>query len=130
MKGIIPLIVVLACAASGVLAQEKKPEIGTVTLNGYVIDAMCGAAWAKKANGAEKAIKHTKACALNEHCSAAGYGMFSEGAWVKFDTVGDQQAKAAIQKSKKERGHYFEVKGSWRGSILQVVSMKEIPEKK
>lgn len=130
MKGIIPLIMVLACVASGVLAQEKKPEVRTVTLKGYVIDAMCGTAWAKKANGAEKAARHTKACALNEHCAAAGYGIFSEGAWVKFDTDGDRQAKAAIQKSKKERGHYFEVRGAWQGSILQVASMKEIPEKK
>jgi hypothetical protein len=130
MKKIIPLIAVLAVIATCVVAQAKKTDASTVTLKGYVVDAVCGAAWAKRPNGAEKAARHTKACALNEHCAAAGYGMFSEGTWVKFDAKGDQQAKGAIQKSKKERGHYFEVSGTLKSAIFQVASMREIPEKK
>ena len=128
MRTVATLILVAALFARVSIAQEKKAE--TIVLKGYVVDAMCGEAWAKKGNGPEKAAKHTKVCALNDHCSASGYGIFSDSRWVKFDGNGDREAKAAIQKSKKERGHYFEVRGRMEGQTFQVASLKELTDTK
>lgn len=77
-----------------------------------------------------RAARHTKACALEEDCAAAGYGIVSDGKWVKFDARGDALAKAAIAASKRERGHYVEVRGYTRGDRFVVESIKEIAEKK
>jgi hypothetical protein len=126
--GWIMLVTLSACAP--VAAQQAKSESKAVVLKGYVVDAMCGEAWARKGIGEEKAAKHTKACALNDHCSASGYGVFSGGKWIKFDGTGDQKAKAAIEKSPKDRGHYCEIHGVMNGQTLQVASLKELAERK
>lgn len=123
----IMLITLSACVPAA--AQQAKSEAKEVVLKGYLVDAMCGEAWARKGNGEEKAAKHSRACALNDHCSASGYGVFSGGKWTKFDAKGDQKAKAAIEKSAKERGHYFEIHGVIGGQMLQVVSLKELAGK-
>jgi hypothetical protein len=123
------MLVVLLLLGLSVTLVAQVPT-GAVTLRGYVVDARCGAAMAGKPTGAVRAARHTKACALDEACAAAGYGVFAEGKWVKFDARGDVLAKAAIRASKKERGHYCEVRGSMRGEQFAVVSLKERTEKK
>jgi hypothetical protein len=102
---------------AGVLVAEAQTRGREVTLRGYVVDAT-------------RAARHTRACALDERCAAAGYGIFADGKWVKFDAQGDLLANAAIRASKRERGHYFEVRGSMRGDRFAVVSLKEKTEKK
>ncbi len=121
MKRIL-VLVALCVAAVALLAQEPA---GNVTLRGYVMDASCGAALSGKPNAEARAARHTKACALMEDCAASGYGVMVEGKWVKFDARGDTLAMKAITASKKERGHYFEVKGVMRGEKLAVLSLKE-----
>jgi len=121
MKRIL-ILVALCVAAVTLLAQEPA---GKVTLRGYLMDASCGAALSGKPNAEARALRHTKACALMEECAASGYGVMVEGKWVKFDARGDTLAKKAIKASKKERGHYFEVKGVMRGEKLAVLSLKE-----
>jgi hypothetical protein len=124
------IMLVTLSAFAPAAAQLPKGEAKEIVLKGYVVDAMCGEAWAKKGNGEERAAKHSKACALNDHCSASGYGVFSAGRWMKFDARGDRKAKVAIEKSVKERGHYFEIHGVADGKMLQVASLSEIIEKK
>jgi hypothetical protein len=107
-------------------ALQAQGTAGVVKLRGYVLDAGCGAALAGKPAGMARAARHTKACALDEECAAAGYGIFVDGKWVKFDARGDVLAKAAIRASKRERGHFCEVRGSLQGERLAVVSLKEV----
>jgi hypothetical protein len=130
MKHVLWITLITLAASVTASAQLAKTEAKEVVLRGYVVDAMCGEAWARKGTGEEKAAKHSKACALNEHCSASGYGVFSGGRWMKFDGRGDRKAKAAIEKSPKDRGHYFEIHGVADGQTLQVASLKELAERK
>jgi hypothetical protein len=136
MKKAVSLLVSLMVVAAIGLAQEKKieekkegavvkEEGKTVTMKGYVVDAMCAKGIAKKENKMEKAAAHTKECALEESCSATGYGLFSEGKWFKFDDAGDTKAKEMIEKSKVEKGLAFEVTGKMEGDKFAVASMKE-----
>jgi hypothetical protein len=136
MKRAVSLLASLMVVAAIGLAQEKKMEEKkeaaaakeegkSVTMKGYVVDAMCAKGIAKKENMMEKAAAHTKECALEEACSATGYGLFSEGKWFKFDDAGDKQAKAMIEKSKAEKGLAFEVTGKLEGDKFAVASLKE-----
>jgi len=90
MKRTFPLLVLFLGLA---MATEAQVPTGAVALRGYVLDAGCGAALAGKPGGAARAARHTKACALDEECAAAGYGILAEGKWVKFDARGDELAR-------------------------------------
>jgi len=104
-------------------AQKAVKE--TLTLKGYVVDQMCARGMLKKTNFMEKAAAHTQDCALEDHCAETGYGLFSDGKWYKFDEKGSKQAGELIQKSKREKGLYFEVSGKLAGDTFMVSSMKE-----
>ena len=125
MKNLI-LFCSLAVFAATTFAQEAKP----VVLKGYVVDQMCAARMATKANVMEKASSHTKECALEDDCAGSGYGIFSEGKYYKFDEKGSAQAKALIEKSKRAKQLYFEVTGRPADGTFQVVSLKEATETK
>lgn len=129
MKHFVALLVIMACAAFAGIAQEKKADApagpATVTLKGYVVDQMCSKSMLKKDNPMLKAASHTKECALEDACAASGYGLFSEGKWYVFDEAGSAQARAAIEKGKREKGLAFEVSGKVDGNKLAVVSIKE-----
>jgi hypothetical protein len=126
MKRMLALLLLLGLSVT-LLAHVPT---GVVTLRGYVLDARCGAALAGKPNGVARAARHTKSCALDAGCAAAGYGIFVGGNWVKCDARGDVLAKAAISASSKERGHYCDVRGSMQGGHLMVVSLQERHEEK
>ena len=127
MKTIIGLATLILFAAMTVVAQEAKPT----TLGGYVVDQMCAKGMATKTNAMEKAAAHTKQCALEESCSAAGYGIFSDGKYYRFDEKGSATAKTLIEKSKRTKGLYFEASGKLGDGSLIVASLKEAtPEKK
>ncbi len=103
--------------------KDDRSDAGTelVTVHGYILDAMCGEALAKKQKDVmEKAAKHTRTCGLAEACAASGYGVFTEGRWVKFDAEGNTLAKAALEKSTKERGLLFSVTGRMKDGLLAV----------
>jgi hypothetical protein len=136
MKQAVMFLLSLIFIASTGIAQEKttgekkdramaKDEGKTVTMKGYVVDAMCAKGIAKKENMMEKAAAHTRECALEDACSASGYGVFSEGKWFKFDDAGDAQAKALLENTKKEKGIAVEVSGTMQGNQFAVASIKE-----
>jgi hypothetical protein len=120
------LMLVALLAVSGLFAQEKS-ESTLVTLKGYIVDAMCGAAMAKGPNMEQRAAKHSRSCALDEQCAAAGYGIITGTKWYPFDAAGNAKAKSGIQKSKRAKGHYFQVTGILEGGRLKVRSLKEVP---
>ncbi|HUI10560.1 MAG TPA: hypothetical protein VL221_09545 [Bacteroidota bacterium] len=114
----------LAMAFVAAAAQAK-----TTTLRGYVVDKACAGKMAQKSNAMEKAEGHTKDCALNDQCSASGYGIFSAGKFTPFDDAGSAKAKTMIEKSKREKGLYFEAKGTITDGTMAVTSLKEMTPK-
>lgn len=124
-------IAVLAFVFTTACAQEKGSDakksgagMESVSLKGYVVDQMCAKGMAKKADPMQKAASHSKDCCLEDHCSAAGYGLFSDGKYYPFDTDGSKKAMGLIEKEKREKGLAYEVTGSYDGSVLKVASMK------
>jgi len=111
----------LALALVGATADAK-----TTTLRGYVVDKACAGKMAQKSNAMEKAEGHTKDCALNDQCSASGYGIFSAGKFTPFDEHGSATAKAMIEKSNREKALYFEAKGTITDGTMAVSSLKEM----
>jgi hypothetical protein len=94
---------------------------------GYLVDQMCGKRMVmddiKKSNA--KAKRHTKECALDEGCSANGYGLVTGGKFYKFDAAGDVQAKEFLKNSSKEDNIKVEVIGTFDGETLNVQSIKD-----
>jgi hypothetical protein len=115
------LVTLLATFSLSTFAQESK----SVTVKGYVVDKMCATGMVKKSDPMERAAKHTKDCALEDHCAASGFGIVSDGKWHAFDPKGSDKAKAAIEGSKREKGLYYEATGSFDGELFTLVSLKE-----
>ena len=121
MKYLIAICTIVLSFALTVSAQDTKPT----TLKGYVVDQMCAGRMAMKEDAMDKAAGHSKDCALDEHCAASGYGIFSGGKYYKFDEKGNATAKNLLGKSKREKGMYFEAKGTVGEGTMMLTSLKE-----
>ena len=127
------IIVALALLVGSLVAyaqddstSQKGMSTGeATTLTGYVVDAMCGKGISKKDNVMQRAAAHTKECALQDNCSASGYGVFSDGKYIKFDAHGDELAQDLVQKTEKDKGIAVEVTGKMEGDKFAVASIKE-----
>ena len=104
-------------------ARELVAKHPAVTIDGC--KQMCAAKMAMKENPMEKAGGHSKDCALDDHCAGSGYGIFSDGKFYKFDEKGSARAKELIEKSKREKGLFFEAKGTVGDGTMMVTSLKE-----
>lgn len=104
-----------------VMAQGQK----SVTLTGNIVDKACSARVAKKDNVQEAAASHTKGCSLMEACAKSGYGVFADGKWTEFDEKGNALAKAAIEKSSKDKGAKYKVVGKVADGKMTVESITE-----
>jgi len=119
----VPFLIVCLLVAgilAGIFAEGKR-----VTFSGYLLDQMCGT----EVKDTAKAAEHTKECALMDHCAAAGYGIFAEGKFIKFDVMGNKKAKAIFENSRKERGILVIVEGNLNGDVLTVSVIKERGDK-
>jgi hypothetical protein len=131
MRTIGSFIALAFLVASVAVAQDAKKEVTpqveplSMSMHGYIVDAMCAKGMAKKDNPMEAAAKHTKSCALEEGCAASGFGVFSEGKYYKFDEAGDKMTKELIEKSKTEKGLMAEVTGQMKDDKFAVTSVKE-----
>jgi hypothetical protein len=96
-------------------------EGNQVTLTGHLIDQMCGG----EIKDAAKAKKHTKECALMDHCAQSGFGVLVDGKFVKFDADGSSKAKAFLEKSSKKKDIQVTVEGTQDGDLLTLSSIKE-----
>lgn len=115
------LVVVLSLAVTA-LADDKKP----VTLTGNLVDKACSAGVAKKDDPQAAAAGHTKGCSLSERCANSGFGVYADGKYTEFDEKGSAMAKAALEKSAKDKGAKFKVTGTVQDGKMMVTSISEI----
>jgi len=96
-----------------IMAQDK----GTTTLTGVVVDKHCA--------GQDMAT-HGKGCVLSAKCADSGLGVVVDGKFTAFDKAGSAKAKAALEKSKKEKGATFKVTGTVTDGTMTVKSIEEV----
>jgi hypothetical protein len=94
------------------IAQDSK----STTLEGYIVDKHCSA---------QDMANHGKGCVLSAACIKSGLGVYADGKFIAFDEKGSAQAKAALEKSKKDKGAKFKVTGKVTGDKMTVESITE-----
>ncbi len=101
---------------------------GSHTMTGYLVDKMCGVKMAKldETKATDKAMNHSKDCALEDMCSEGGYGILSNGKFIKFDDNGDKLATAYFNKSGKEKDFLVDVEGTMDGDVMKVETIKDV----
>ena len=117
-------LVFFAFGYAGVHATKADAKSTT----GYLIDKMCGAKMAKldEAKATEKAMNHSKDCALEDMCAEGGYGIMSNGKFIKFDEKGDKLATAYFAKSTKEKNFLVDVDGTVDGDVMKVEAINDV----
>jgi hypothetical protein len=121
-KFIFSLTAVIAMSVVG-MAQDGKDT----TLSGYIVDKACATGKvAKQANPQEAAANETRGCILMTNCEKSGLGIFAEGKFTEFDAQSAAKAKAALEKSKKDKGAKFEVTGKVADGKFTIASIKEL----
>ena len=131
MKKLIAVILVTLFSITLIAAQEKmktkEEHTKSHSMVGYLVDQMCGEkmvmADVKKSDA--KAARHKKDCALEETCSAEGYGLVTGGTFYKFDVSGDIKAKEYLKATKKENNIKVEVIGTMNDNKLTVETIKD-----
>ena len=111
-KFIMSLTAVMALSLF-VIAQDAKPT----TLEGYIVDKHCSAG---------DVGNHGKGCVLSPNCLKSGLGVYSDGKFVAFDEKGSATAKAAHEKSKKDKSAKFKVTGKVSGDTIAVEKIEEV----
>ena len=119
-KFVFSLMVVMALSLV-VMAQGGK-----TTLTGYIIDKACSARMAKKNDPQAAAAEEPTSCALMEGCIKSGFGIYADGKYTEFDEKGWALAKAALEKTKKDKGAKFQVTGKVTGGKMSVTDIKEV----
>ena len=98
-------------------------------LVGVIVDKAC--ATGKVANQPDlqtAAANENKACILMTSCVNSGLGIYSGGKYYEFDQNGNTLAKAALEKSKKDKGAKFKVTGKVTGNNIAVKAVEEVTE--
>jgi hypothetical protein len=87
--------------------------------NVALVDQDC----AKKAKVVANPDSHTRDCALM--CSKSGYGVFTaDGAYLKLDATGSEQALAALRASKQKDHLRANVTGTLEGDTIRVEALE------
>jgi hypothetical protein len=93
------------------------------TVQGTLVDVACATANAKKPK-ADFAVKHSKDCLQMPDCAESGYAVLtSDNKIIRFDAKGNELAKAAIDKTKKENDLKVSVTGKVSGDQIAVASL-------
>jgi len=138
MKRLLAVSLITIFIVALIVAQEKmktkEEQTKSHSTVGYLVDQMCGKKMVmvdvKRSDA--KAARHTKDCALEEACSAEGYGLVTGGKFYKFDTSGDIKAKQYLSAITKENNIKVEVRGTMNNEKLVVESINDfdsIPKK-
>jgi hypothetical protein len=91
------------------------PVFAATWENVAIVDAGC----AKKV--VDDPDKHPRACMLD--CADSGFGVVSEGKFVKFDAKGDELAIEALNASDKKNGIRADVTGEIKDGVLHVATL-------
>jgi hypothetical protein len=110
-------------ALSVVAMAQDKPLVG------YIVDQACAnGKVAKQAKPQEAAANESKGCIMMDGCLKSGLGVYSDGTYYLFDEKGHALAKAALEKSKKDKGAKFKVTGKVTDKKIAVTGIEEITE--
>jgi hypothetical protein len=102
------------------IAQDKA-------LEGFIVDKACATGKvAKQADPQAAAANETKGCILMDGCLKSGLGIYAGGKYYQFDEKGVALAKAALEKSKKDKGAKFKVTGKVTGDKVAVEKVEEL----
>src|SRR5262249_52006038 len=94
-----------------VMAQDGK-QGDKASLTGIIIDKACALGKVAKAADPQAAAEASPtSCAKMESCIKSGLGIYSGGKYTQFDEKGVALAKAALEKTKKDKGAKFKVTG-------------------
>jgi len=94
-------------------AQDAK----STTTEGYIVDKHC--------SGGDMAT-HGKGCVLSKKCLDSGLGVVVDGKFTEFDIASSAKAKAALEKSKKDKGAKFKVTGKVVNGKMVAQSIEEV----
>jgi hypothetical protein len=96
-------------------------------LVGVIVDKACATGKvAKQPDLQTAAANETKACILMPSCVNSGLGVYSGGKYYEFDQNGVALAKAALEKSKKDKGAKFKVTGKVTDGKVVVTDIQEV----
>jgi hypothetical protein len=98
------------------------------SLEGVIVDKACATGKVAKQGGdlQTAAANESKGCILMTSCLNSGLGVYSGGKYYEFDAHGNALAKAALEKSKKDKGAKFKVTGKVTGDKVAVESITEV----
>jgi hypothetical protein len=96
-------------------------------LVGPIVDKACATGKVNKQPDLQTAAANeTKACILMPSCVNSGLGVYSGGKYYEFDQNGNTLAKAALEKSKKDKGAKFKITGKVTGGKVAVTEIQEV----
>jgi hypothetical protein len=100
---------------------------GETSVTGPLVDQACAGGMVKKgSHGGAADHSGKEGCALREKCAASGFGVFTDGKFLRFDDDGNKKAKAALENSSKPKGVNFKVTGKVSGESMTVTSIEEV----
>src|SRR5215813_1984595 len=118
-KFIFSLTAIMVLSLVG-MAQGDKPKGDKPTEHtGFIVDKHCSAG---------DVANHGKGCALSADCMKSGLGFYENGKFTPFDTKSAALAKAALEKSKKDKGAKFKVTGHVAEGHFVATDIKEVTE--
>ena len=111
-------------ALSFVVMAQDKPLVG------HIVDKACATGKvAKQADPQAAAANENRSCILMISCLQSGLGIYVDGAFYSFDEKGNSLAKAALEKSKKDKGAKFKVTGKVTADKkVAVTGIEEVTE--
>jgi len=98
------------------------------SLEGVIVDKNCATGKVPKQGGdlQTAAANESKGCILMSSCLKSGLGVYSDGKYYEFDAKGNELGKAALEKSKKDKGAKFKITGKVTGAKIAVESITEL----
>lgn len=123
MRKYVYLLAAMVVLSLVALAQDQAK---TTTLDGVIMDKACSARHLKAADPQQSAANAPTDCAKKEPCFKSGLGLFTGGKFIPFDEAGSAKAKAALDKTTKEKGATFKVTGKLADGKMTVDSITEI----
>jgi len=98
------------------------------SLEGVIVDKNCATGKVPKQGGdlQTAAANESKGCILMTSCLNSGLGVYSGGKYYQFDAKGNELGKAALEKSKKDKGAKFKITGKVSGDRIAVESITEL----
>jgi len=110
--------------------QSKKAD-ETKVIVGFAQDYSCAKGnLADGVKGMTKASKHSKNCALEDNCSASGYGVWSDNKFYKLDEKGNKLMLTLYKETDTKKGMKVSVKGIVKDDLILVTELKEVKEEK